>query len=350
MYQLRELCFEITNKCYANCIFCSTFDDIKRRKGSEEISFEIIVRVISEFKRLGGQKLEISGGEPLLHSRILDIVGYALENDIEVVIYTSGILNNTRAFQNTINQLASIGLKKIVFNCQGLGNTHNFLLGKRSAFDKLIDTIQYCRDYLDLWIGIHFVPCKRNYFEVKSLYNYLSRLAIDEFAILRLVKQGRAKRYWSELSMDKSDYLKLFEDLRTLLSQKTRPFIGLGHPLDFIMKILYKDYKSHKTCHAGKFSLDIMVNGDVVPCPAFKDIRIAKVGNIFEDFLEHIWINSRFLKELRNLDISKIEVCNSCSFREICNGGCVAQRLIENKSIVAGPDPLCKLLNIHQRR
>ena len=339
--KLRELCFEIVNDCYLNCVYCSSFDDFVRKKCKNYLPFLLIKQVIDDFCVLGGQLLELSGGEPLMHPELIDIVDYALDKDIDVIVYTSGVLPDSYDIQNILSKLQRIGLKKIVFNCQGLANVHDMLVGKQGAFTRLIGSIIYSKE-IGLWVGIHFVPNKQNYFQIEQVYYFLKGLYVDELALLRLVPQGRARYNQSILEMRNLEYLKFFDFIYDLVQSNSHPAIRVGCPFNMINIKYPGQFEVHK-CHAGIFSLDIMADGSVIPCPAFKDIPIARLGNIFKDSLIEIWQANDFLKRLRNVHSAQISFCNKCHFLDLCRGGCTAQRILKNGLLLKGPDPLCPL-------
>ena len=342
MYDLKELCFEITNYCYQNCIYCSSFDNQIRKPSQIHIPFDTIKNVIDQFCNLGGQILELSGGEPLAHPQILNIVDYALNKKLDVIIYTSGILPEQYNIQNILKELKTIGLNKIVFNCQGLGKTHDVLVQKKKSFVELTRVIEISKEF-DYWIGAHFVPTKINFTQIRQVFYYLHELKVNQLSILRLVKQGRAKANWSKLELNYREYLYFFDILIRLMQENIDlPNIRLGCPFNCI-KVLH-NWNLHCECHAGKSSLDIMTNGNVIPCPAFKDIPNAKIGNIFDNSLEIIWNRSSFLKLLRDIKVSEISFCCDCEFADMCKGCCSAQRLISNNSLIVGPDPICVLI------
>lgn len=48
-----------------------------RRKDKEELSFEEIKNLIIQAKEVGIKELDLVGGEPLIHPRILDVIAFA---------------------------------------------------------------------------------------------------------------------------------------------------------------------------------------------------------------------------------------------------------------------------------
>jgi radical SAM protein with 4Fe4S-binding SPASM domain len=350
MNTLRELCLEVTAECYQNCLYCSSFDDLTRKNKSEHLPFSIIKKVIEQFKKLGGQVLQLSGGEPILHPDIFRIISFAHKNIEDIILYTSGVFPHTYDPSTLFPELKEIGLQKVVFNCQGTLNIHDKLTGTKGAFEKLQISIQEAKK-AGFWIGVHYVPNKQNINCLADVVKLLVATEIDEIAFLRLVKQGRAVRNWNQLEMNEQEYLVFFQNLYELhkLYKETQTKFRLGCPFDFI-KILYPDWPYMSVCHAGKSSLDIMADGTVLPCPAFKDIEDAYLGNIYSDSLENIWKNHGYLKKIRKLRPEDIEQCNQCEFMESCAGRCIAQRYLAYGNIYDGPDPLCKKLNLIKTR
>ena len=88
---VKDLCFEIIEKCLNNCKFCSSNSNSNK---SQIIKFEDYKRVIDYFMNNGGiEELSLSGGEPFLHPDIIKMVEYAKSLNIRTVIFTSGVVN-----------------------------------------------------------------------------------------------------------------------------------------------------------------------------------------------------------------------------------------------------------------
>lgn len=86
---VKDLCFEIIEKCPNQCRFCSSNSSINKQK---IISYEDFKRVIDYFVKKGGiEELSLSGGEPFLHPNINEMIFYAKSFGIRTVVFTSGI-------------------------------------------------------------------------------------------------------------------------------------------------------------------------------------------------------------------------------------------------------------------
>ena len=325
---VKDLCFEVIEKCLNNCKFCSSNSDCNK---SRIISFDDFKRVIDYFMKNGGiEELSISGGEPFLHSDLVNMVSYAKSLGIRTVIFTSGVVYNEglsdeeiEYYKNEMNErlnevyehesdnlflincikryynnlltprkyspitkdllykLKNIGLDKIVFDYQGYEEeTDCFLMGRtnsarESLLDSLLNAACVCMN-----VDVHFVPMKVNYKEIPDILEMLEIANIDNISILNFLPQGRGyqNKEILELSSDeKKEFFKILDDCRNNYSGNIR----IGIPL--------QGDTTHK-CNAGLEKLDIKFDGSVLPCPAFKEITPdeckkfnIKVPNIYDN-------------------------------------------------------------------
>lgn len=74
--------WHITDKCRLNCSYCFA------TKSSYEVDILRMKDYIRKLKELGVQKIDISGGEPLEHSRLPEICRSLYENGFFVTLTT----------------------------------------------------------------------------------------------------------------------------------------------------------------------------------------------------------------------------------------------------------------------
>lgn len=237
---VKDLCFEIIERCPNNCVFCSSNSCIDKKS---IIKFEDFRRVIDYFLSSGGiGELSLSGGEPFLHPDLFLMVKYAKSKGIRTVIFTSGVkirkkldeevvkyyeekkkqdieeildhepwnerlINNIkRYYDNFLHpskfseitkddfiKLKEMGLDKIVFDYQGYeAETDYYLMGRcessrQSALDSILNA-----SLVGLDVDIHFVPMKPNYLEILDILEILEIAGVKNISFLNFVPQGRA--------------------------------------------------------------------------------------------------------------------------------------------------------------
>lgn len=328
---VRDLCFEIIEKCPNSCKFCSSNSSIEKEK---IIKFADFKRVIDFFINTGGiEELSLSGGEPFLHPDLIEMVEYAKQKKIKTVIFTSGVMrqseiseevknylmmemnkkindvlknepwnafliekiknhymqyidtkNYTNISKSILNNLKNIGLDKIVFDYQAYKfETDEYLMGRNQASRQaLLDSLLNAK-FTNLNVDVHFVPMKPNYKEINDIIEMLEIAGIKNLSILNFVPQGRGKLNKNELQLSNLELGEFFE----ILNNSKKHYSGnirIGIPL--------QSEANHK-CNAGLEKIDIKFDGTILPCPAFKDITLEeckkyniKLYNIYDDISE----------------------------------------------------------------
>lgn len=307
---VKDLCFEVIEKCPNNCKFCSSNSCITKDR---IIQFADFKRVIDYFLMTGGiLELSISGGEPFLHPDLFEMVRYAKEKGIRTVIFTSGVKYHNPLSSSEINYyeekkkhdilevqekepwnqwliqkieryydnflhpskfsaitkkelstLKNLGLDKIFFDYQAYeAKTDAYLMGRSENMRiALLDSILNATS-VGLDVDIHFIPMKPNYLEILDMLELMEIAGVKNISLLNFVPQGRGLIHQKDLELSDTEKINFFK----LLKQKDSIYSGhirIGIPL--------QDKTTHK-CNAGLEKLDIKYDGTILPCPAFKEL------------------------------------------------------------------------------
>lgn len=121
--EFEELSIELTHKCTLNCIYCSSSAHINK---DDFIDLSRIKEIIFEVKdKFGVNKISLSGGETFLYPYFKDLYNYLADNEFEILIYTSGLVQNKQGIRDSISKeiLSNLYLHKdnpkIILNIQG---------------------------------------------------------------------------------------------------------------------------------------------------------------------------------------------------------------------------------------
>ena len=341
--EMKELCLEITNRCPMNCLHCSGNWHIEP---PADLNSDVVFEVVDDFISLGGELLEVSGGEPLLHDELYDILSYSKSKNLEVRLYTSGVRDDSWIDPPKANELKKTGTDKVIFNLEGAtAETHDSITRRLGSFEKALNSIVNVKSF-GMWAGIHFVPMKPNLHELKDFVKLCASLEVDEIGILRLVPQGNGKTHRAELELSKQEFVGLIQDIVDLREGFPEVTIRTGCPLNFVSLISRGPVEQ---CKVGRSTCVVKPNGDVVPCPAFKQDKTRVMGNILRAPFAEIWRNSSGWNEFRRFDYRQLdEPCSSCRHLRICAGRCIAQRILDSGDIYSAPDPMCPLIDTSQ--
>lgn len=316
---IKDLCFEIIEKCPNNCLFCSSCSNLEK---SRIINFEVFKKTIDHLMSIGGlEEISLSGGEPLLHRELFKMIEYCKNLNIRVVLFTSGIKlkkhmtseeivtlekNLRNQYKSFIKEgmpvnefeifikkqmkryleidnqiytgisteefitLERIGLDKIVFDFQAWDReVYNKIMGTTECFDALTLSLAKSHKY-NIETDAHFIPTKINYKELPNIIEILNYAEFDSLSILNFVPQGRGAINKETLMMDSKDYEEFIKIYNEQL-QKFKGTIRVGIPL--------LSDNTHK-CTAGFSKMVIKYDGTVLPCPAFKEYDISVLKSL----------------------------------------------------------------------
>ncbi|MDD2518779.1 MAG: radical SAM protein [Bacilli bacterium] len=324
---VKDLCFEIIQKCPNNCLFCSS---LSSSDSKYIISFEVFKNTIDRFLELGGIKeISISGGEPFLHPDLIKMIEYCKLNGIRTVIYTSGITKRERITdlekeklnpselriieqiekndysclsREKFKQLKKVGLDKVVFNFQSSNSdVYNYLMGSKNQYANILRSMLFA-NFEELETEIHFIPLKSNYKEFDDILELAELGNVATVSVLRFVPQGRGRDNVSDLLLTRAELIEFKEIVSKLKLSKVK--IRMGIPMT--------ENDTH-LCTAGNNKFDIRYDGEVLPCPSFKDtdLEILKNNNI------NVY---NIYDDLNNLDIKnqsiKSPLCKKIHFKE----------------------------------
>ncbi|MEE9367687.1 MAG: GTP 3',8-cyclase MoaA [Pontiella sp.] len=95
---LRDLRLSVIDRCNFRCTYCMPADevgpDFPWLGKSEKLSFDEMLRLVRPFARLGVEKIRLTGGEPLLRTKLSELVEglRAIPGIKDIAITTNGIL------------------------------------------------------------------------------------------------------------------------------------------------------------------------------------------------------------------------------------------------------------------
>ena len=332
MRPLEELVLKITRACERRCIHCSC-------KGGEplpnELTTEEIISLLSQFKSLGGKRLNIDGGDPM----------YRRRDVFEILKHTKG-LEEVRIFTScTTGSLTKDEIKELVKYKVKI--FLSFYSSNPLIFDKITATPNSWQRSIELtltlkeanlFVGWSFVVTKLNVNNFSKLVELAKVYGVNIINILRFVPQGRGAENRSQLEISSVEFLEFLNEFIEIAEKTETPKLRLSSPCDF--RFLYDASIEPGICEAGVKSCTIEPNGVVLPCPAFEDLPMFIAGNIREQSLIKIWNESKVFGDIRKFWAETKNFCK-CEYFEICRGRCLAQRYYAYGRMDKGPDPIC---------
>jgi len=104
----------ITNLCNKNCSYCCLKHWITNdRDHAQHMTLKNLDKLVSWLKRSRFNRVQLLGGEPMLHPQIFDIVKKILENGIKIDCILTNGLANTILYENIMNITRTIWLVNV---------------------------------------------------------------------------------------------------------------------------------------------------------------------------------------------------------------------------------------------
>ena len=331
-----QISVEIIHTCPNRCLHCSSLSDKTR---TLRIETGKVFDIINSAKRMGAEIISISGGEPLLHEGLVEIVQYAKSKGLRTYLYTSGITWDKSGTacaidEQTLEHLEAAHIDKIIFDLPAIDEqVYDAFMGTIGYQKYALQSIRLCKK-MGIFTELHFVPTKINKDQIDNLLAFSRKEHIDMVSFLGLVPHGRALENREVLYLSHSEKECRKEKLNRLEGHDIR----VGIPL--------QTESSNFVCCAGVDKLCIRYDGRVFGCEAFKYVSLFdNNGNavipdsIYEKDLEEIYAHSLYLKKEQEFIASQIGCYGDCSHGEMCP----VQRMFRKGDIVHQAMPSNKL-------
>ncbi len=320
---------ELTHRCPLHCVYCSNPLELQAR--TSELSTEIWSRVFREAAEAGVLQADLTGGEPLARTDIVDLVRSARVAGLYVNLITSGLPLDEAKLEG----LVQAGLDHFQLSFQGAREaTANDISGTKSHQHKL-RVLQWLKRYR-IGLTLNFVIHRRNIDELEEM------LAIVEDSGAGCVEFASVQYYgWAFANRD--NLLPTRQQLDRcveLLHRAEEQWQGKTRVL-FVVPDYYAKFPKPCMGGWGRKLMLITPRGDALPCHAAQVIPGLLFDNVKNRGLREIWEQSGSFQKFRGEGWMQ-EPCKTCDRRGLDFGGCRCQALLLAGD-AAATDPVCSL-------
>ena len=343
-YYFPRMNLMITGKCNLNCLHCFNAKD--NAPLNTELSFEQIVDILDQARDIGVHAFTLTGGEPLVHHRFLDIVRAIYDRDMMIFeLNTNGLLLNQKIL-DTFKEICCYPLIKISFD--GVGY-HNIIRQHPKAEDMTIKAIKLCLDN-GFRVKAQVQVNRKNVDVMMDTAKLLDEMGVDEMRIIRTTEAPR----WEKNSPNSSltieeyyermlDFSKEYIDSEMKMVVDIWQFVKLypsHHMYTLIPIACTKDEFNIRIpmCKGNRGMIAISSGGEAVPCLQmsgwFLEHNIS-LGNVLKTPLKQLVKDSDYL----NLAMAPLfkqivenDKCGNCKYYKACTGGCPALGLLYSKN------------------
>jgi len=262
------LLFLVNRGCNLRCTFCDLWDR------PENVATDRALLLLDEASAIGTKVVVFTGGEPLLHPDLPQLVAHANARGMSVNVTTNGTLVDRH-----LDRLVDAGVASLSFSIDGLPETHDALRGQPGAhkrtWTQLVRTIHDGR----VDCAVYFTVTNRNVRELVAVYEAV-RAAGARFDFWPV---NDAPDLYLRSEADRAAWR---EALATL-ARADREVAAKAHY-----------YEEALGYHAGESGpvrclglvdqYGVTYSGDLLPCCVWGGDGL-KVGNVFETPLSQLW-------------------------------------------------------------
>lgn len=332
--RLGSLYFHLTTRCNLSCPHCYVSCPEASHDEPRDMATRDVLRLIDEAAAAGARAITLSGGEPLLHPEIRAIIAHG-SSKVGVSVLTNGTLidGDWAAF------LAEHDVDVQVSLDGSTAAIHDQLRG-RGSFDRALNAVDLLqkaglRDRLNFCTTL----MSQNLSDLEAIIKLTERLGVPLVRFIPLRRTGTAETTWDSIGSDlRVDDHAAFYRYTEELREKGECSIHVSCGLSGFVLTNNKD--DDLWCPAGE-QLVIDTAGDVFPCVLLMRDE-DRLGNIHDDSISHLCASegmARFCDILDNRR-RKIGECVACSWRNLCQGGCMGIAL-DHKGTVWDRDLFC---------
>ena len=345
----------ITGKCNYNCLHCFNAADLSPL--ASEWSWEDSVILMDEAARCGVNAFTLTGGEPMLHPRFLDIVHG---------IYARGMfvneLNTNGAFitPDILDDFKKSGVKPLIkISFDGLG-WHDWLRNQKGAEEKTLGAIRLCIE-AGFPIKVQFNVHRNNIGSVLETAQLLESMGVYKVRIIRTSESPRWAKLGKGLTLSFQEYYEHMLAFSEAWLQKPHTMaVGIWHMTDLplINEVSHapaipqdnSDFSKLKrfrpsgfVCADCRYLAAVTAEGDLVPCLQMSgrfNQDGTRLGNVKGGGLQKLFQEGPYLDKicltLRDL-LSTNPSCSQCTHFLDCQGGCRAIAVLTSEDYM-GPD------------
>jgi radical SAM protein with 4Fe4S-binding SPASM domain len=292
------------NYCNASCDFC--YANIPNTKDRKIMDLSIIKK-LKDYAALNGVKFGVSGGEPLFHPQIYEILSYRCDE-----VFDTLITNLTPKFD--YDTLIKTKVDLIQVSIHGYDNIHNNTIGIKNAYNLIFNRMKALLQNVNVATNTVITPL--NIESIQSLVEDLSNLQQKQKRNLTYVRFVPVVP--SGTGIEKYDVKESFiNKVRDLLIKIQNEYKEINFEIPMLHSNPYEYFFKDKKwiCPAGSTVAVIRIDGHIIPCNQFLDTSVCSINTIFDKNFKEIWLNDPLFSDMRKGITSNHEIsCSECRY------------------------------------
>ncbi|MEN6343001.1 MAG: SynChlorMet cassette radical SAM/SPASM protein ScmF [Methanospirillum sp.] len=334
-WPLRSIYLYLTPECNLACRHCWIAPRFKNVRTAEQyIPLPLISSVVRQALPLGLASIKLTGGEPLLHPDVPEILALAREHGLEVNVETNGTLV-TPEFAAS---LARSGRRFVSVSLDGAdAPTHEWVRGVPGSFDRACEGIRLLAE-AGLRPQVIMSLFRQNVDQIALLVAMAEEMGAGsvKFNIVQPTARGvRVHEEGQALSI--GELIAIARWVEGSLSK------DVGIPLHVSIPPAFRPLGSlfgAGGAGCGRCTirniLGVLGDGSYALCGIGETTPEMVFGHAARDSLETIWRTHPVIAEIRNGIPDRLKgICEECAMKGVCLGSCLAQNYSRSRDLWA---------------
>ncbi|NQT29984.1 MAG: SynChlorMet cassette radical SAM/SPASM protein ScmF [Candidatus Saganbacteria bacterium] len=339
-FSLNCIYFYLTEGCNLKCRHCWIQPKYQGEgKQYPSLNFETFKSIIQQAKPLGLSSVKFTGGEPLIHPNISEMLDYVKEQDLRLVVETNGVAATPelcKKIKTCKNPFVSVSIDG------SEADSHEWVRGVPGCFDKAIQGIKNL-------VEAGFRPqvimsiMRHNKSQMEAVVRLAESLGAGsvKFNLVQPTARGE-KMHESGETLTIEELLETGQWVENELSKTSKIKLYYSHPMAFrpFGRMFGDNGVGCGVC--GIFGIiGVLGNGKYALCGIGETVPEFIFGDATVDSLKDVWENTKMLNDIREGLPKRLEgVCAECLMKNRCLGSCIAQNYYSNRNLWA-PYWLC---------
>ncbi|NPV05518.1 MAG: SynChlorMet cassette radical SAM/SPASM protein ScmF [Syntrophaceae bacterium] len=332
---LNTLYFYLTEGCNLRCRHC--WIEPPHQSATRQypaVEPELFRHIIDQAKPLGLTSVKLTGGEPLMHPRIGEILAILRDERLRFNMETNGVL----CTPELARELVRSGMFHVSVSLDGAdAETHEWVRGVKGCFDAALQGI---RNLVTAGARPQVIMTlmRRNAGQIEAVVRLAESVGASsvKFNIVQPTARG-VKMHEAGETLPIHEIVRIGSWVEDELSAGTKLRLFYSHPVAFrpLGKIYGREGSGCGVCGIHGI-LGVLGNGSYALCGIGETVPELVFGHAAKDALADVWRETPVLNEIREGLPRRLEgICSECLMKGVCLGSCVAQNYYRSRNLWA---------------
>lgn len=314
----------LTNACNLRCKYCFNLDDLS----APQIPLQDVCQILAAAYGKGHRYVSITGGEPFIYRRIFEVLDFAHDLGFWINILShGGLLTDEK-----IRSLKSYWRLRVRISLDGANKeTHDALRGQGTFDTTLARVDRLIED--GIAVGVGMTVSQQNVSEIPDMMDLCLSKGVTFLRIIPVVRVKKGKAAVVDAALHE-------RILESIVEQSIRHMDVLDLPPRSERSALNDiNILTTRRCTAGSGFFSVTSNKEILPCPLIYEHPKIPTRK-FESGDSFVQITKSMDQIFQSMEPHLRGICQSCEFRSVCYGGCIAEKLSFDRDL-DDEQPIC---------